>query len=69
MESKKSQLSASVSQQQETAPNPNRLKVTVCSALYTMHRYLKVFADRILLINMKRITLFWIVFSYFLYSE
>lgn len=45
-----------------------RWKWQFWSALYTMHRFLKVFADRILLIIMKRITLFWIVFSYFLYS-
>lgn len=57
-----SQLAASVSRQWQTTSNPAERDR---SGLYTMHRILKVFADRILLIIMKRITLFWIVFSYF----
>lgn len=57
-----SQLAASVSRQWQTTFNPAERDR---SGLYTMHRILQVFADRILLIIMKRITLFWIVFSYF----
>lgn len=45
----------------QSTPNTNLLTVLLCS----LHRFLKVFADRILLIIVKRITLFWMVFSYF----
>lgn len=50
-----------------TVANHSNWLKTDCLALYTLHRFLKVFADRILLIIMtvKRITLFWIVFRYF----
>lgn len=52
-----------------TVANHSQLQ-PVCSALYTLHRSMKVFDDRIVLIvmTMKRITLFWIVCRYFLYT-
>lgn len=50
-----------------TVANHSQLQPAEKDCLYTMHRFMKVFADRILLIimTMKRITLFWMCLAIF----